>query len=113
MEIPRIVDEDGSELLTPLAIQPPSKLDRFLEVWLSLVRQPQAAIGAANGRMNVGFDLRLVGCGRQPRLCVDAGGIVRVPSVFEHRLAEYLTKCPTLLPTAQLLDLDLPKPNPE
>ena len=31
----------------------------------------------------------------------------------EHRLAEYLTKCPTLLPTAQLLDLDLPKPNPE
>jgi len=31
----------------------------------------------------------------------------------EHRLDEYLAKCPTLLPTAQLLDLDLPKPNPE
>jgi len=26
----------------------------------------------------------------------------------DHRLAEYLTKCPTLLPTAQLLDLQLP-----
>jgi hypothetical protein len=31
----------------------------------------------------------------------------------EHRLAEYLTKCPTLLPTARLLDLDLPNPNRE
>ena len=30
----------------------------------------------------------------------------------EGRLAEYLAKCPTLLPTAQLLDLDLPNPNP-
>jgi len=30
-----------------------------------------------------------------------------------HRPAEYLTKCPTLLPTARLLDLDLPNPNPE
>ena len=29
----------------------------------------------------------------------------------EHRLAEYLTKCPTLLPTAQLLNVDLPNPN--
>jgi hypothetical protein len=31
----------------------------------------------------------------------------------EHRLTEYLTKCPTLLPTAQLLDLAPPNPNPE
>jgi glycosyltransferase involved in cell wall biosynthesis len=36
-----------------------------------------------------GFDLRLVGCGRDQRLHVDAAGIVRVPSLFEHRLAEY------------------------
>lgn len=36
-----------------------------------------------------GLDLRIVGCGREPRLHVDSAGIVRVPSVFEHRLAEY------------------------
>lgn len=36
-----------------------------------------------------GFDLRLASCGREPRLHIDDAGIVRVPSVFEHRLAEY------------------------
>ncbi len=36
-----------------------------------------------------GYDLRLIGNGGEPRLHVDAAGIVRVPSVFEHRLAEY------------------------
>jgi glycosyltransferase involved in cell wall biosynthesis len=36
-----------------------------------------------------GLDLRLVACSREPRLHVDAAGVVRVPSVFEHRLAEY------------------------
>jgi glycosyltransferase involved in cell wall biosynthesis len=45
------------------------------------------AVHAAAQR--AGLDLRLIGCGREPRLHVDAAGIVRVPSVFEHRLAEY------------------------
>jgi glycosyltransferase involved in cell wall biosynthesis len=36
-----------------------------------------------------GLPLWLVGCGRESRLHVDDAGIVRVPSVFEHRLAEY------------------------
>ena len=29
----------------------------------------------------------------------------------EHRLDEYRAKCPTLMPTAELLDLELPRPN--
>lgn len=36
-----------------------------------------------------GFELQVVGCGRAPTLHVDDAGIVRVPSLFEHRLAEY------------------------
>ena len=53
-----------------------------------------------------GFDLRLVGCGREPRLHVDAAGVVRVPSVFEHRLAEYpqlAWSIPHLVPIVRFL----------
>jgi glycosyltransferase involved in cell wall biosynthesis len=68
-----------------------------------------------------GLDLRLIGCGREPRLHVDAAGIVRVPSVFEHRLAEYpqmAWSIPHLIPilrylTEQEIDLvQLSTPGP-
>jgi len=36
-----------------------------------------------------GLDLRLVGCGPVAQPTVDADGVVRLPSVLEHRLAEY------------------------
>lgn len=36
-----------------------------------------------------GFDLRLVACGRASTMHVDGDGVVRIPSVYEHRLPEY------------------------
>ncbi|MCA9674566.1 MAG: glycosyltransferase family 1 protein, partial [Myxococcales bacterium] len=36
-----------------------------------------------------GLDLRLIGCGPVARLETDADGVVRLPSVYDHRLAEY------------------------
>lgn len=53
-----------------------------------------------------GLDLQLVGCGREPRMHVDDAGVVRVPSVFEHRLAEYpqmAWSIPHLVPILRLL----------
>lgn len=60
-----------------------------------------------------GVDLKLVGCAAVPRLTVDDDGIYRLPSVFEHRLAEYpemawsVPHLPPLLRFLEEEDIDL------
>ncbi len=60
-----------------------------------------------------GRDLRVVACGGVDALMVDGDGIVRVPSVYDHRLAEYPEmrwSVPHLPPVLRLLtehDIDL------
>ena len=61
---------------------------------------------AAESR-RAGLDLHLVGCGPVARPEVDADGVVRLPSVLEHRLAEYpdITWCvPHLPPMLRFLE---------
>jgi len=60
-----------------------------------------------------GVDLKLVGCAKVPKLTIDDDGIYRLPSVYEHHLAEYpemawsVPHLPPLLRFLEEEDIDL------